>query len=147
MTFRGPIWVPKVSLWGFWGLVCIEKWSWNFDLGTRSAIFGTPKMAKTTPFWPFWGYKKWHFECPNQNSKTTFLYKLAPKTPKKSPKETKSDLEKVILGHFVFFWYFYLIFPWARAIFFNLKSHHLKFIFGLPNFFQVIFMVKDSKKT
>ena len=25
MTFRGPIWVPKMSFWGFWGLVCIEK--------------------------------------------------------------------------------------------------------------------------
>ena len=31
------------------GLICIEKWSQNFDLGTRSAIFGTPKMAKMIP--------------------------------------------------------------------------------------------------
>ena len=45
MTFRGPIWVPKVSFWGFWGLVCIEKWSQNFDSDTRSAISGTPKMT------------------------------------------------------------------------------------------------------
>ena len=43
ITFQGPIWVPEVA---FWGLVCIEKWSRNFDSGTRSAIFGTPKMAK-----------------------------------------------------------------------------------------------------
>ena len=47
MTFRGPIWVPKVSFWGFWGLVCIEKWSQNFDSGPQNAIFGTPKMGKT----------------------------------------------------------------------------------------------------
>ena len=46
ITFRGPILVPEVAFWGFWGLVCIEKWSRNFDSGTRSAIFGTPKMAK-----------------------------------------------------------------------------------------------------
>ena len=38
-TFWGPIRVPKVCFWGFWGLFCIEKWSQNFDLGTRSAIF------------------------------------------------------------------------------------------------------------
>ena len=47
ITFRGPILVPEVAFWGFWGLVCIEKWSKNFDSGTRSAIFGTLKMAKT----------------------------------------------------------------------------------------------------
>ena len=42
ITFRGPILVPEVA---FWGVVCIEKWSQNFDSGTRSAIFGTPKTA------------------------------------------------------------------------------------------------------
>ena len=47
MTFRGPIWVPKVS---FWGLVCIEKWSQNIDLDTQSSISGTPKMTKTGSF-------------------------------------------------------------------------------------------------
>ena len=51
-------------------------------------------MAKNTPLKPFWGYQKWHFGCLNQNSKTTFQYKLAPKTPKKTPQEAKSTLEK-----------------------------------------------------
>ena len=54
-TFRGPIWVPKVGFWGFWGLVCIEKWSQNFDSGTRTAIFDTPKNAKAGSFWRFLG--------------------------------------------------------------------------------------------
>ena len=27
ITFQGPILVPEVAFWGFWGLVCIEKWS------------------------------------------------------------------------------------------------------------------------
>ena len=52
--------VPEVAFWGFWGLVCIEKWSQNFDSGTRSAIFGTPKMAV---FFHFGGsilHRKWH---------------------------------------------------------------------------------------
>ena len=48
-TFRGPIRVHEMPIWGFWGLVCIEKWPQNFDLSIRfrSANFGTPKMAKT----------------------------------------------------------------------------------------------------
>ena len=50
ITFRGPILVSEVAFWGFWGLVCIEKWSRNFDSGIRSAVFGTPKMVKMTPF-------------------------------------------------------------------------------------------------
>ena len=33
-----------------WGLVCIDKWSRNFDSATRSAIFVTPKMAKMAPW-------------------------------------------------------------------------------------------------
>ena len=48
--------VPKVSKWGFWGGICIEKWSLNFDSGTRSATFGTPKKAKNTHFGHFGGY-------------------------------------------------------------------------------------------
>ena len=44
ITFRGPIRVLEVASWG---LVCIEKWSQNFDSGTRSAIFGTPQTPKT----------------------------------------------------------------------------------------------------
>ena len=44
------------------------------------------------PFYHFLGYRKWHFGCPNQ--KNTFQYKQAPKTPKKTPQEPESDLEK-----------------------------------------------------
>ena len=55
ITFRGPIWVPEVPFWGFRGLVCIKKWSRNFDSGTQSAIFGTPQTPKTGKFEPFWG--------------------------------------------------------------------------------------------
>ena len=47
-SFRGPIRLPKVSFWGLGGLVCIEKWSLNFDCNL-SAIFGTHKMARVTP--------------------------------------------------------------------------------------------------
>ena len=33
------------------------------------------QKAQNGCFWLFWGYQKWHFGCPNQNSKTTFQYK------------------------------------------------------------------------
>jgi hypothetical protein len=39
------------------------------------------------------GYQKWYFEGPNQNSETTFQYKLAPKTPKNPPQKPKSALK------------------------------------------------------
>ena len=31
--------------------IYVEKWSQNFDSGTGSAIFGTPKIATKTPIW------------------------------------------------------------------------------------------------
>ena len=46
ITFQSQIWVPEVSPLGFWGLVCIEKWPYNFDSGIQSAISGTSKMAE-----------------------------------------------------------------------------------------------------
>ena len=42
---------------GVLGLVCIEKWSQNFDSGTRNAIFGTLKMDITGCFGHFGGIK------------------------------------------------------------------------------------------
>ena len=55
--------LSKVRFWFlrqvfFWGLVCIEKWSQNFDSGARSAkwlkrgilsILGVPKMTLRVP--------------------------------------------------------------------------------------------------
>ena len=40
---------------GIRGGICIEKWSWNFDLGTPIAIFGTPKTLKMGVFGYFGG--------------------------------------------------------------------------------------------
>ena len=108
---------------GSWGdfLGASLYWSQNFDSGTWSAIFGTPKMAKMTPFWGIGGYQKWHFGCPNQNSKTTFQYKLAPKTPKKTPQEPKSDLE----SDFCLFYQFCIFlshFPISTDHFFQMQN-------------------------
>ena len=44
-THGCPILVSKVTFLGFWGLVFIEKWSQNFDLGDGSTIFWYPKWA------------------------------------------------------------------------------------------------------
>jgi len=45
-------------------------------------------------FFPFWAYRNWHFGDLNQNSETTFQYKLAPKTPQKATSGTKIDPQK-----------------------------------------------------
>ena len=83
--------------------------SWGVFLGVLRAslywkvvLIPAPEVPFSVPSkWQkqsFWGYQKWHFGCPNQNSKTTFQYKLAPKTPKKPPQEPKSDLKKWFLA-------------------------------------------------
>ena len=50
ILFRGPKWFLKCQFGGSWWIICIEKWSWNCDSRTRSAIFGTPKIAEMTYF-------------------------------------------------------------------------------------------------
>ena len=72
ITFRGPILVPEVVFWGFWGLVCIEKWSRNFDSGIRSAIFDTLKMSKTGHFGHFGGIKNGTLGAPIKILRTLF---------------------------------------------------------------------------
>ena len=70
------------------GGICIEKWSQNFDSGTGSAIFGTPKIAKNN----FWGVPKMALD--------TLGIILDP--------------GKVIFGHFIFLVIFPLKFPLVR---------------------------------
>ena len=43
---------------------------------TRDATY--MQMGHFGRFLLFWGYRKWHFGCPNQNSETTFQYKYPP---------------------------------------------------------------------
>ena len=70
---------------GFGGGLDLEKWSRNFDSGTQSAIFGTPKTAT--------------FRDPNH-----------PQNPQLYTLGTFFGPRKVIFGHFVNFAYFYLVF-------------------------------------
>ena len=74
----------------------------EFWFGHPKCHFWYPQNGKNGVFWPFWGYQKLHLGCPNQNSKTTFQYKLAPKTPKKPPQEPKSDVESDLWSFFQF---------------------------------------------
>ena len=55
--------------------------------------------------------------------------------PQKDTLGTKIGPRKVIFGHFAFFWYFYLIFPWARAIFFKCNPPHQNQLFLGQTFF------------
>ena len=72
----------------------------------------TPKMGNFGCFWLFWEYQKWHFGCPNQNSKTTFPYN--PHPPENLHLDTSGtilDPGKVIFGHFIFLVILPLKFP------------------------------------
>ena len=55
--FEGRKRFPGCLIEGFGGGLDLLKWSRNFDLDTRSAIFGNPKTAKTAHFCRFEGTK------------------------------------------------------------------------------------------
>ena len=54
-------------------------------------------------FWSFWGYQKWHFGCPNQNSESTFIDQNHPQNPQKDTLGTQIGPRKVIFSHFFYF--------------------------------------------
>ena len=66
-------------------------------------------------FWLQWEFQtknqKWHFGCPNQNSKTTFQYKHPPWNPHLDTLGTILDPGKVIFGHFIAFGHFPIEIP------------------------------------
>ena len=54
ITFRGPIWVPRWSNWGFWGWFGSLKVVSEFWFGHPKCHFLYPQNGKNGPFWPFW---------------------------------------------------------------------------------------------
>ena len=58
----------------FWAVSNIFRLQWEFQ-------WENDQNGQNGCFCLFWGYRKWHFGCPTQNSKTTFQYKYPPKTP------------------------------------------------------------------
>ena len=71
----------------------------------------TPKMGHFGCFWLFWGYRKWHFGCPNQNSKTTVQYKYPPYNPHLDTLGAILDPGKVIFDHIIAFGHFPIEIP------------------------------------
>ena len=64
--------------------------------------------------WPFSDHKKWHFEWPNQNSKTTFIVQTFPKYGPYGFDLVNLSLLGAILGKFQFCWFsglFWVFFP------------------------------------
>ena len=64
---------------------------------------------------------------PETNFWDHFSIQTSPQNPQKHTLGTKIGPRKVIFGHFAFFWYFYLIFPWARGKIFKSISTNQKF--------------------
>ena len=64
---------------------CLDRWNCDWKSYTfpkkyppsRENDQNSPKSTKWLKI-TFWGSRKWHTGCPNQNSKTTFQYKHPP---------------------------------------------------------------------
>ena len=67
-----------------------------------------PQNDQNDPFWSFWGYQKWHFGCPNQNSESTFIDQ---NHPQKDTLGTQIGPRKVIFSHFFYFVHFPIEIP------------------------------------
>ena len=98
-------------LFVFWGLVWGVCFLEFFDSVTRSAISGTPKMAKTTPILPFVGYQKWHFGCPNQKIPENRPPQTSPQNPQLNTLGNQIEPRKVILAILLILVIFPLKFP------------------------------------
>ena len=84
-------------------------------------------------FWLFWGYRKWHFGCLNQNSKTTFR-----NNPRVDTLGPILDPRKAIFSHFVLFGEFLSfhgrgIFFLGKCMIFNSNSTQLNDILFFLN--------------
>ena len=98
--------------------------------------------------WPFSYHKKWHFEWPNQNSKTTFIVQTFPKY---GPYYfVNLSLLGAILAKFQFWWFFGLFwpfFPCKNWFFWNpfppIKKRFLEKIKIMPSFY----IIKTNEKT
>ena len=76
-------------------------------------LLGQLKMT----FWVIlviWGYQKWHFGCPNQNSETTFIDQNHPQNPHLDHLGTQIGPRKVIFGHFIDFSHFLIEIPFEN---------------------------------
>ena len=83
---------------------------------------------------------------PETNFWDHFSIQTSPQNPQKHTLGTKIGPRKVIFGHFAFFWYFYLIFPWARGKIFKSISTNQKFIPDKKENFSWLFKHLNQRK-
>ena len=70
------------------------------------AILGVPKMALRVLEWKFWDH---------------FSIQTSPQNPQKATSGAKIRPQKVIFCHFINFAFFNVVFPLARAVFFQIR--------------------------
>ena len=117
----------------------ISRWNPSFlgDVGLITVVsefpFGHPKCHFFVPEYgtkwlkrPFWGYQKWHFGCPNQNSEITFIDLIPPQNPHRDTLVTRIGPRKVFFCHFTCFY--------ILAIFYNFYN----FFYKIDNFWQLL---------
>ena len=119
--------------------------AWN-HVSFQSAIFSTPKMAKNDPVLDILGVPKMALRVPESKFRNHFSIQTRPQNPQKDTSGTRIGPRKVIFGHFAFFWYFYLIFPLARALFFKSISTHQKLTPDKKEIFSQLLKHQNQRK-
>ena len=105
-------------------------------------------MLKNDPILVILGVPKMVLRVPESKFRNHFSIQTSPQNPQKDTSGTQIGPRKVIFGHFAFFWYFYLIFPLARALFFKSISTHQKLTPDKKeNFSQLLKHLNQRKNT
>ena len=89
MTFQGPIWVPKVSFWGFWGWFWSIKVLSEFWFGHPKCHFWHPQNDKKGEWKEKWflaiflfcPFSHWNSHC--SRKKTTTMGRKGPRAKTK----------------------------------------------------------------
>ena len=120
-TFRGLIWVPKVSFWGVLGASLVYKSGLRLLIrATEVPFLVTPKWSKRGHFSHFGGAKNGTSVAQIKILRPLLQTKLAPKTPQKVTLGTQIGPQKVNFGHFAFF---YIFTPFGCLMYSRIRSY------------------------
>ena len=135
-----------MSIPPFWGDVGVKKLPPFSNFGIRSPIFGHLKTGTFAKSGPFRVPKNGTSVGQINIRRPLFTIQPSPQNPQKDTLGTRIGPWKVIFGHFVFFWYFYLIFPLVRAIFSILNPTSLNSFLDFHTFSRSFLWLKTAKK-
>jgi len=129
-------------------------------IGAPEVPFLIPPKWPKYPVFAILRVSKMALWMPESKFRDHFSIQTSPQNPQKATSGTKIGPRKVIFGHFLNFVYFCVIFPLARAIFFQMQIYQgrrppikkclkqtslkIKFYKGIDpsrNFFRIFFVI------